>query len=444
MEKSQALEMILSMAPDELAKAVKDAKGLEGIRIIKDLWEDYHALPERNDTKTGPAMHSSGSGADKAVHEYSNPAPQVGLTEAYKEFTEKNIEGWGKMHEAFKSLSTDIKDAILAVAKKAEEEKAEEKKEEKKEEPEAKSEPEKDAEPNCKSNVSSMWDQLGDLETAFSKAEEHDEKKDVEGLEEARNHIEKAEKELEAVEAHEKKESANQQAMKAQVFINLGWKALAKATGLNSYDLKGYGNQEDSAVAGDSTSDQSKQDYKAAKAKAHYYSLKAKSLEKSLGIKSDVAPVAAPVAAVTAPAVTEAPVAAPSLEVSPETKAEIASLKAELEKNREFAKASAARVEELNKRIEGVTGRAMPPMTPVVFKSAGIKSAALATSLNEKVEAAVESGEMNEDHAGTARNLIDRYVAAGKGYISPDIVNQQVGHAAIEVQNFFARLEPTV
>lgn len=69
----------LSKAFAELAKSVPE---------VKDLWTDMtmNATPERGEIKTGPAEHASGSGAEKMIREYSEPAPQVALAEAYKKF----------------------------------------------------------------------------------------------------------------------------------------------------------------------------------------------------------------------------------------------------------------------------------------------------------------------------------------------------------------------
>ena len=459
MEKNQLVEMLANTTPEELAKAAQDAMGLGGIRIIKDLWSDHgtdmHSNPERNDTKTGPAMHSSGAGADKAINTYSNPAPQVGLTEQYDDFTKKNIEGWGNLYSAMKGMETGLA-ALLDHFKKAEEEKKEEKKEEmeksaemhekdkdheKKEEMKG-SEPASNPDPASKSKmaekVASAWAELAELEAACAKAEGHDETKDIEGLQSAREHIEKAEKELERVEEHEKEEQAH---MKAIVNINLGWASLAKATGLNAYDLKGYGNQKDEAVTGDSTADQSKHDLKKAEAKINYLSAKADRLRKSLGIvKKDetVAAPAATVAAAAAPATTDA---AATPDVAPEVDALKAEMKAATDS---IQKSFNERIEVLNKRIEDVSGRKMTPMVPVILKSAGIKSDAVVSSLNDKIDASVEAGELTEDNAGVARNLVGRYMAVGKGHISVDIVNQQLERAPLEVQNFFSHLEATV
>jgi hypothetical protein len=457
--KAQLLEMLVANASDPaaLAKAMQEALGLNGIRIIKDLWADgeFHKNPERDTTKTGPAMHSSGSGADRAMDEYSNPAPQIGMVEQYDMFTRKNIEGWGEFHSAMKStlesFSKEFKDALSVILQKAEEMKEEEKEEAKKSpdpepdpDPKAKSpDPEPDPDPKSKStlSVAALWEALGDVEEALSKAEEHDEKKDVEGLEEAREHIEKAEHALEAVESHEKKEMAHQESMKAQVSINLAWSALMKATRLSRYDLHGYGNQVDAQTPGDETKDRSKHDLKAAKSKAKYFDLKVKALEKSLGLakNEDCDPgMKSPDPEPDPDPKAKSP--DPEPDPDPKSKAEIAALKAEVEKQQEFAKAANTRLNELNKRIESVTGHSMPPMTLITMKG-GVKSDALAKAALNYVDEAYDAGELDDECAGMARNLIDRYQAAGKGLITVDIVDQQRSKAPQEVQNFFARLE---
>ena len=454
MDKKQLIETILAVTPDELAKAMNEAMGLGGIRIIKDLWADgeFHKNPERDTTKTGPTMISSGSGADKAMAEYSNPAPQVGLVEQYDMFTRKNIEGWGEFHSAMKStlgeFSKDLKDALAILVAKAEEMK--EKKEEKKSpdpdpdpDPKKKSpDPDPDPDPKHKStvSVSSLWESLGEVEEALSKAESHDEKKDVEGLKEAREHIEKAEHALEAVESHEKKEMAHQESMKAQVSINLAWASLMKATGLNRYDLHGYGNQSDSAEPGDSTSDRSKHDLKAAKSKAKYYDLKVKALEKSLGMKSEEkkeekkSPDPDPDP--------DPKKKSPDPDPDPKMKAELTALQEELVRQQEFIKASNIRISEMNARMEQVAGHALPPITPVILKG-GLGSAAATGILNDRIEAAVEAGMLSEETgtAGIARGLVDRYAASAKGFIALDIVNRQRMSAPPEVKGFFDQLE---
>jgi hypothetical protein len=453
MDKKQLIEAILATTPEEMAKAMHEAMGLGGIRIIKDIWSDgeFHKNPERDTTKTGPAMHSSGSGADRAIAEYSNPAPQVGLVEQYEMFTKRNIEGWGEFHSAMKStlseFSKELKDSLAILVAKAEEMKEEKKSPDPDPDPDPKKkspDPDPDPDPKHKSSlsVSSLWESLGEVEEALSKAESHDEKKDVKGLEEAREHIEKAERALEAVENHEKKEMAHQESMKAQVSINLAWASLMKATGLNRYDLHGYGNQIDGQTPGDETNDQSKHDLKAAKSKAKYFDLKVKALEKSLGMKSEEKkeekkspdPDPDPDPKKKSPD--------PDPDPDPKMKAELTALQEEVAKQQEFLKASNLRIAEMNARMEQVAGHALPPITPVILKG-GLGSAAATGILNDRIEAAVEAGMLSEENgtAGIARGLVDRYAAAKKGFIAMDIVNQQRSAAPQEVKSFFEHLE---
>lgn len=468
MDEKQIQELILNTSPEQLAKAVKDAKGLEGIRIIKDLWEDYHALPERSETKTGPAMHSSGSGVDKAIAEYSNPAPQIGITEQYDKFAKLNVEGFGHMTSTMKALGDDIKAGfgVLADLLKAKDEK----KEDKKEEPEKKS--------ATSEKLASYWNKLGELEEAYAKAE--DESKDVAGLEAARELIEKAEKHLEEVEAHEKEEDKDHSAMKALTAINLGWRTLVKATGLNSYDLRGYGNQKDEAVTGDENADNANKDFKG-EGKAFYLALKAKHKKDEKAKKKAMycakfkdgeaekcasafehftkagleqgdaagkgthmklrkalkryAKKAKLIGTTPAEAATKAD-AAPAK--TPEVTAQVDALKAEFDaKTKELEKSFNERVGLLNQRMAEVTGGKAPAMVPVILKSGGIKSDNAAQAMNDKIEKAVENGEMTDEHAAMARGLVSRYQAAGKGSVSVNYVNQQLDRAPIEVQHFF-------
>lgn len=478
MDEKQIQDLILNTSPDQLAKAVKDAMGLSGIRIIKDLWEDIHALPDRSETKTGPAMHSSGSGAEKALDQYSNPAPQIATTELYDKFTQQNIENFKHLEGSMKSLADEFKSIAGIVAdlvKAKEEKKEEEKKDEMKSDVTAK--------------LASYWDKLGELEEAFAKAE--DESKDVQGLEAARALIEKAEKHLEEVEAHEKKEEKENSAMKALTAINLGWRSLYKATGLSSYDLHGYGNQKDEAVTGDENADAANKDFKP-EGKAFYMALKAKhekdekekkkamycakfnegeaekfagafenftkagleqaeacSKSKHMKLRKALDKYAAKLGKSQVIGTTPAQAVEKAAEVTPSAtvngNAQVDALKAEFDaKSKELEKSFNDRVSLLNSRINEVTGGKAPGMVPVILKSGGIKSDTVAQQMNDKIEKAVDNAEMSEDHAAIARGLVARYQAAGKGAISTNIVNRQLELAPAEVQNFFQKVEATI
>ena len=477
MDEKQILELIQSTPADQLAKAVKDAKGLEGIRIIKDLWEDIHAMPERSETKTGPAMHSSGSGAEEALKQYSNPAPQISITEQYDKFSATNIENFKHFEAGMKAMSDEIKSGfgVLADLLKAKEEKEE--KEEKKEEMKS----------DATVKLAAYWEKLGELEEAFAKAE--DESKDIKGLEAARDLIEKAEKHLEEVERHEKEEEKESSAMKALTAINLGWRSLYKATGLSSYDLHGYGNQKDEAVPGDENADRANKDFKG-EGKAFYLAIKAKAekekkkamycakfedgeaekcasafehftkagleqgepasksrhmkLRKALKRYAKKAKVIGTTPAEAAGKAETAPTTVGAVTQAPEVAEQLDAMKAEFDaKTKEMEKSFNERVALLNSRMSEVTGGKASAFVPVLLKSSGIKSDNTASAIHDKIEKAVEKGEMTDEHASIARGLVSRYQAVSKGAVSVSIVNQQLDRAPIEVQSFFKTVEAT-
>lgn len=443
MDEKQISALLADTPLEDLAKAIKEFHGFHGIRDITDLWNDIHAIPPVAETKTGPTMISSGAGADLGIKNYSNPAKQVGLTQEYAELLHQDLEGWQSAAKAvvekLDAVMGSFTESIDKLGKSLILKKDEEPKKEEKEEMEKAPEPNKDEKEEeekksgmyC-SDVNALWDALGELEAAFAKAEEHDEKKDVEGLEEAREHIEKAEQHLEEVEAHEKKEMANKSLVKAEVAINLGWLALRKASKLGGYGLHGYGNQEDAQVSGDSTSDNSKHDMKKAEAKALYWQLKADRLRKANGLKplrkdeeskkeeekEEMEKSPEPVATVTAtPAVDNTQVDA---------------LKAEVDKANATIKAQQTRIDEINQRITAVTGVKLPPMTAVLVKSEDDLN-----QLNARIEQAVESGTLDAGDADVCQSLGQQFMAANKGYIALDSVKGRLGHASPEVQAFF-------
>lgn len=91
--------------------------------------------------------------------------------------------------------------------------------------------------------------------------------------------------------------------------------------------------------------------------------------------------------------------------------------------------------------MESVSGRTATTMVPVLIKSNGVRSDSEAGSFNDKIEQSFDAGELNEDEASVARNLIDRYRAAGKGIMSVEIVNKQLDAAPLNVQQFFKSFE---
>lgn len=96
-------------------KSIPDAD----VEDVFDIWTQengQHAVPSKEEVKTGPSESADGEGAFKMIERYSNPAPQTKMVEGYDHFS-KYLEGMGK---AMKALHDQNK-AIAAVLLKAEE-----------------------------------------------------------------------------------------------------------------------------------------------------------------------------------------------------------------------------------------------------------------------------------------------------------------------------------
>lgn len=63
--------------------------------FVKDYTDDEHAVPTKEEIQTGSPQAASGGGAAAMVAQYSNPAPQQGITEEYIRFN-RTLEGIGK------------------------------------------------------------------------------------------------------------------------------------------------------------------------------------------------------------------------------------------------------------------------------------------------------------------------------------------------------------
>jgi hypothetical protein len=449
----QLLDALLATEPAELAKAINETMGLHGIRHIKDVWSDeqYHGVPTRDEIKTGPAHHASGAGVEHALSEYSNPAAMIpgSLAETYEKFTKTVVENFGTYQSTMKSeiegLNTSFTTALGAIADKLDQlitAKAEDKKEMKKEEKEEKEDDMK------KSSIALLWKSLGDLEEALAKAE--DGSGDLTRLADVRTFIENAEH---ALDETEKAELIEQSLPKAQVAVNLGWQALVKATGLSRYGLEGRGNQKDEAVAW--SEDQEKEILKA-EAKARIAIDNLDRLRKALGLtkaeeKEEKKEEKKEMKEEYKKSEETAATAAPVVPDQTTDTSNVDALKGELSEltktNTEIAasmKAINERVTFLNNRIEQVTGHTTPKMVPVMIKSKGISSNELFKSMNDKLFATFESGEMSEDEMLEAKSLLDKYRSANAGHISVQTVNQLCDKASVSVQRFIDSFEPAV
>jgi hypothetical protein len=78
-------------------KAIPSDK-LDDLKDVVDMFNEpggEHANPSRGEIVTGPAQRMSGDGASKMISEYSQVAPQQGLTEQYAQF-QRMLDGWAK------------------------------------------------------------------------------------------------------------------------------------------------------------------------------------------------------------------------------------------------------------------------------------------------------------------------------------------------------------
>lgn len=99
------------LADEELMKAAHSAQALTTTELVQDRWTEGHghAVPTREEIRTGPPQASSGGGAERFVREYSNPAPQDGLTQEAMRLQEM----LGSMRAYMRSLG----DQVSAIAK---------------------------------------------------------------------------------------------------------------------------------------------------------------------------------------------------------------------------------------------------------------------------------------------------------------------------------------
>ena len=91
----------MKIALDALVKAVPE---------VRDLFSDYHAMPTKDEIKTGPAERASGDGL-KMITQYSDVAPQVALAEEYRKFQDL-LADFGSM---VKSEFAVLKSGITAI-----------------------------------------------------------------------------------------------------------------------------------------------------------------------------------------------------------------------------------------------------------------------------------------------------------------------------------------
>lgn len=129
----------MGSANPELQKAVEaDVRSLfEDIEMVDDVWnqgaEGQHGVPNKKEWQVGPTEAASGGGASRMVREYSDFAPQSGITAEFERINSM----FGEYRKAIKGIASQVEahgeaiKSVLDLLSKAEKE--EEKKEEKSE-----------------------------------------------------------------------------------------------------------------------------------------------------------------------------------------------------------------------------------------------------------------------------------------------------------------------
>jgi hypothetical protein len=85
----------------KLVKAIPEDK-MEDMKDVLDMWNEpggEHKNPSAAEITTGPAQAAAGHGAEKMIGEYSQPAPQQGMTQQYQAF-DGMLRDFGKSFQA--------------------------------------------------------------------------------------------------------------------------------------------------------------------------------------------------------------------------------------------------------------------------------------------------------------------------------------------------------
>lgn len=471
----EQIAALRAMSLDELAKAVKEIHGLSGTEHIHELWQDLHGIPKAGEeVVSGPAMISSGSGTEKAVKEYTNPAPQVGVTKEYSEFATVLADFKESFSSTAKSVVDSMKsfsDTISNSSAKIITAKAE------------------GREVKAESALVKAWNDLAELETAIAKADIEGEEKDIEGLDTAKDAVEDAEKHLDEVKDHEVEELAGMKSInRAYMSIQRGWTALSKATALARFGLTGEGNQKDEAVPdharqkvnetvegmdGSTGVAEAKSQFRAVR-KAHEDGMEKKDPEakamycakvedpaehEKLGnamshFHHAVTGRAHPADEAAHKAVRDALHKYASA-MTPEHKAEVEhhghltrehDKKLEAEQKAEGAATSAGmeklasdlqatRAELAAVKAEFNQNTRMPAVVPIVMKS-GASSANTIDKMNQAIIDARTSGELNPDNAMIASRIVNHLQQAAAGHLSENLVKAEISSADPQVRTF--------
>lgn len=96
---------------------------LDDLKQVTDLWNEaggQFSSPSSAEIKTGSPQASSGGGAERMVAQYSDPAPQMGMTQKYAEFSSmlssfgKAIDAQGARINAITGVLKAAADAVAA------------------------------------------------------------------------------------------------------------------------------------------------------------------------------------------------------------------------------------------------------------------------------------------------------------------------------------------
>lgn len=448
------MDVVKNADPGELAAAMQKAYGMAGIRTIKDMWEnlpaDLHGIPSAHEIPSGPAMHSSSSGAERAVNAYSNPAAQQGLVEVYRDF-EKLIADFGSGMAKSKEFQDTIKSDVeklgeavgnILAAQKRNMEEAEILKAKKESKKAKKMDKMKGKAMACAKKAK---EEIAELTAAIQKAAEFA-AIDVGFVSEARKRLIDAGAYAETYVDHDAKGDvvpAYEAAIKAKKELKKAWIALVKAerSALASHGLHGHGNQKDEAEPDGGHADVAKSLLIGSARDQALGGLQILSEAKANGgtlpegMKSESAEVEVQKAEEKDEKKEKKEEKDEKDEKKPapfEKKAETPA--AEEPKEDNFRKAVVDRLAQIESRMSSTPNK--PNISPVILKS-GIQSDSLMKTLTDKLIQAQKEHTMSEEGIGKARNLLERLRAVAKGRLDGSIVQKQLEQSDDEVRNFF-------
>jgi len=375
------------------------AEQLEDLKRVEDIWNEpggQFSNPTRAEIKTGSPQESSGGGAERMVRQYSDPAPQMGMTEKYAEFSSM-LSSFGKALQTHDAQITALAQMVKGAA----------------EQPAAttKSVDTDSALAKAELKLKKARSELRKADMADDEdKEEREEKKSF--LAEAQAALKSAKRLLTKAEDEERKEDDEDRAEKARADLRQLTKALKKA--------------EDEGTEREKKEEDEMEKARAAKAAA----------EKAI---ADAATAKAEAEAATTAAATTT------------VKAEEKEEKDEAKKAREAAEAEAAmkaagtsvdptvrdQIALLNTSVKGLMdvvmagskGRPLP---------AFIKGAAIA-DLGAKVDAAIEAGALEDPYEiMKAQTIVTHVRAVQAGHLDAAVVDDEIAKAPTNVRQLFA------